>query len=146
MARSILPGPEHAGTNFLAGFPFERELADCPPDEVAIVDVGGGYGHLLKAVRSQLPGVKGKLVLEDLPETVAAAGHIGDNIDVQPYNFLKDMQPVKGEQLISLSLSLSPKPRSLNHGSRLTFLVKVLGSTSCATSSMTGQITSRRRS
>src|SRR3954467_8718780 len=52
MARSMI------NDGVLRSFPFEERLADVSADQVAMVDVGGGYGHFLREVRAQLPGVK----------------------------------------------------------------------------------------
>jgi hypothetical protein len=98
MTNSIATDRAGSQSIFLDNYPFQDELKDVSPDEVAIVDVGGGYGHLLREVRARLPLIKGKLVLEDLPETVKGAGGVvpTDNVDIQPYNFFTQEQPVKG--------------------------------------------------
>ena len=87
----------------LLGLPVFDELTDTNPDEVAIVDVGGGYGHLLREVRRRLPHIKGRLVVEDLPETVKGAEWITpeDNVGIQGYNFFREEQPVKGTAVFS---------------------------------------------
>ncbi len=44
-----------------------------------VVDVGGGKGHGLKAIRKATPGLPiARCVLEDLPEVVRAAEEIAD--------------------------------------------------------------------
>ncbi len=47
------------GETFLNTYPFAQELADTTPDDVAVVDVGGGYGHLLREFRARFPDVRG---------------------------------------------------------------------------------------
>jgi len=83
----------------IVNVPVFQELVDTTSDEVAIVDVGGGYGHLLREIRHRLPQIKGRLVLEDLPETVKGAEWVTaeDNVGVQGYNFLQQEQPIKGQ-------------------------------------------------
>lgn len=83
-----------SGKTLLDIYPFERDLADAAPDETLVVDAGGGYGHLLREMRKQWPQLKGKMVLEDLPETVKGA--VTENVEIQPYDFFKQEQPVKG--------------------------------------------------
>jgi demethylsterigmatocystin 6-O-methyltransferase len=102
MAKSV--ATEHASTDkgFADMYPFERELVDVSTDQVALVDVGGGYGQVLQDIREHLPGLRGKMVLEDLPETVKAAPPI-ENVEVVPYNFFTQQQPVKGMILLSSS-------------------------------------------
>jgi hypothetical protein len=60
-----------------------------------LVDVGGGYGQVLEDIQKYVPGLVGKMVLEDLPETVEA--HVPlENVEIVPYNFITTEQPVKG--------------------------------------------------
>ncbi|KAF2203259.1 S-adenosyl-L-methionine-dependent methyltransferase [Delitschia confertaspora ATCC 74209] len=57
-------------------FPFGEALAEDPvanEDDVAVVDVGGGRGQALEAIQRDWPGMKGKLVLQDLPHVVKDA-------------------------------------------------------------------------
>ena len=58
-----------------------------------IGDIGGGRGHLLKAVLDVAPRSSG--VLFDLPNVIEAAKEIASNrIRLQPGNFFKDKLPV----------------------------------------------------
>ncbi|KAL1968076.1 hypothetical protein VTN77DRAFT_2206 [Rasamsonia byssochlamydoides] len=92
-----------SGKTFLDIYPFERVLADAQPEETVVVDVGGGYGHLLREIRRQHPQIRGKMVLEDLPETVkGAVVGSADNVDIQPYDFFAQEQPVRGARLYIL--------------------------------------------
>jgi hypothetical protein len=103
MARSVESDRLPDGRNFLDAFPFEKELGHVPPEEVAIVDIGGGYGHLIREVRRRLTGVKGKLVVQDLPETVAGANlPDNENIEAVGYNFFKAEQPLRGAHIYIL--------------------------------------------
>ncbi|OTA70017.1 S-adenosyl-L-methionine-dependent methyltransferase [Hypoxylon sp. EC38] len=60
---------------------------------VSFVDIGGGIGHQCKAFKSQVPDLKGKIVLEDLEEVVANA-ELEEGIEKIGLDFLKG-QPVK---------------------------------------------------
>lgn len=96
MAKTVVNERLVAGKSVVDGYPFVQELADAGPDEIVVVDVGGGYGHLLQELRTHLPEIKGKVVVEDLPETVKGALPI-ENAEAIPYNFFTQEQPVKGE-------------------------------------------------
>ena len=56
-------------------FPFGDVLAwpPCKDDDVAIVDVGGGRGQALEAIKQDYPEIKGRLVLQDLADVVEDA-------------------------------------------------------------------------
>lgn len=57
-----------------------------------IGDIGGGHGHLLRAVLESAPKARG--VLFDLPQVVAqAAGVASARLTVQPGDFFKDTLP-----------------------------------------------------
>ena len=77
-------------------YPFEEKLGGdlSSDDEVVLVDIGGGFGQVLDGVRKNCPDLKGRLVLQDLPETVK--GHVQvENMDVVGHDFFTP-QPVKG--------------------------------------------------
>lgn len=56
-------------------YPFGSELEKLGirEGEVAIVDVGGGQGHIMGEVRKQNPGLKGRIVAQDLQSVLDAA-------------------------------------------------------------------------
>ncbi|KAF8852549.1 S-adenosyl-L-methionine-dependent methyltransferase [Acephala macrosclerotiorum] len=66
------------------------------PDDVVLVDVGGGYGHALANIQQYVPELKGKkMVLEDFAKTIES--HVPlENTAAVPYNFLTTEQPIKG--------------------------------------------------
>lgn len=80
----------------IATYPF-NELAP-NADGVKLVDVGGGKGHFLVDIQEKYPEVwtKGSLVLEDLKNVLDGGVLVTDTVKVQPYNFLEEVQPVKG--------------------------------------------------
>ncbi|KAI1418395.1 S-adenosyl-L-methionine-dependent methyltransferase [Hypoxylon sp. FL1857] len=61
---------------------------------VLFVDIGGGIGHQCKAFKKRVPDLKGKIVLEDLPEVVANAD-LEEGIEKIGLDFLNG-QPVQG--------------------------------------------------
>lgn len=71
-------------------------------DSIALVDVGGGKGHILNVIREAYPNMKGKSVLEDLKAVLEEGTVVPENeIYLQPYDFFKEVQPIKGESAIT---------------------------------------------
>lgn len=83
---------------FLSAFQFKKELGDFQ-DKPVFVDVGGGFGHQAMAVKRKFPELSGKLILQDLPQTLQLVPAI-DGIEVMVHNFFEP-QVVKG--MISLN-------------------------------------------
>jgi len=89
--------------NWLSVFPFKQELGDFQGSAV-LVDVGGGFGHQCIAVKEAFPELAGKLVLQDLPQTLAFVGKI-EGVEVTEQNFFEP-QPVKGTSLLKSKLKI----------------------------------------
>lgn len=87
-------------SNYKAGFAsiydFEGIVNPLISDEtsVAIVDMGGSKGHVLEDVRVHIPQLKGRLILQDLPEVLWDVDI--DEVELMSHDFLKDKQPVVG--------------------------------------------------
>jgi len=87
-------------------YPFVNDLNDIPLDEtkITLVDVGGGAGQVLEAIKQKHPHLTGRFVLQDLPKTI-------DNLDAdrlsalgieaQPHDFFLE-QPVVGARYYHL--------------------------------------------
>jgi hypothetical protein len=71
-------------------------------DGIALVDIGGGKGQMLKAIQAAYPGMRGKLVLEDLKVVLDGGVVVDDDVVKIPYDFFKEVQPIKGKSLPSL--------------------------------------------
>lgn len=67
-------------------YPFEAELNKDPPKggEVVLVDVGGGRGHTLERIKERFPGLKGRLVLQELEMVIKDAIAEGLSPDIEP--------------------------------------------------------------
>lgn len=88
--------------NWLSVFPFQDELGDFQGKTV-FVDIGGGFGHQSLSVKEAFPSIEGKIVLQDLPQTLEHVPPM-DGIEVMPHNFFEP-QVVKGNlQLQKTSL------------------------------------------
>lgn len=66
------------------------------PHAVLIVDVGGSHGHDLLSLKQRFPGLPGRMILQDLPETIDLLGGVLSGIEPMAYNFYNP-QPVTGE-------------------------------------------------
>ena len=87
---------------YLPVFPFTEELAKSTPlkpNDVAVVDVGGGLGHWLEQILTENPSLAnnpGKLVLQDLQSVIDdPACTTTPHIECQKHDFFEP-QPVLG--------------------------------------------------
>ena len=82
-------------------FPFDKELEveEIKETEVAVVDIGGGRGQALEAIKTVFPSLKGRMVLQDLSDVIkdAKAGGLPRFIEPMVASFF-DRQPIGGEQ------------------------------------------------
>lgn len=97
MKQHIVMERAKSQTGFASIYDFEGELGPLigSDDDVALVDVGGSGGHVLEDVKKHLPNLKGRLVLEELPETLKSV-KVPEGVEAVPYNFLESDQPIKG--------------------------------------------------
>ena len=70
-------------------------------DGIALVDIGGGKGQMLKVIREAYPKMRGKLVLEDLKVVLDGGVVVDDEVLKIPYDFFKEVQPIKGKSPLS---------------------------------------------
>ncbi|KAI3290118.1 hypothetical protein DTO002I6_6523 [Penicillium roqueforti] len=76
-------------------------------DGVVLVDIGGGKGQSIQSIQSSYPNLKGRYVLQDLPAVIAAGDRVcSPEVEVQPYNFFEEVQPIKGAAAYLLKLIL----------------------------------------
>ena len=81
-------------------YPFERLVDTTFPDNLPlIVDVGGGRGQVMKAIKDALPTLKGRLICQDRPEVLATVDKddIG-KVEKLPHDFFEP-QPIKGRHI-----------------------------------------------
>ncbi|KAI1116519.1 S-adenosyl-L-methionine-dependent methyltransferase [Nemania sp. NC0429] len=85
-----------------SAFPFGDALDHDPCEDggVAIVDVGGGRGQRLEMIRADWPLLKGRMVLQDLPDVITDAKERGlpPFIETSVGSFFEE-QPVKGARV-----------------------------------------------
>ena len=93
---------KHDAGRSAGAFPFDKELN---PEEirdtyVVIVDVGGGRGQVLKAIHEDYPSLRGRMVLQDVPEVIEDAKASGLPSFIKPMaaSFF-EAQPVQGKEI-----------------------------------------------
>jgi hypothetical protein len=98
MATHVASERERYESGFAGLWDFEGEISPLirSDTDVAIVDVGGSKGHVLEDVRRFLPGLRGRLVLEELSSTLEGI-EVPVGVEAIAYDFLKQEQPIKGK-------------------------------------------------
>jgi len=79
-------------------FPFETGHKCDSEDEVLIVDIGGGKGQALESIQKAFPELKGRMIVQDLPEVIAdteASAHLPPSIEIMTADFFRP-QPIHG--------------------------------------------------
>lgn len=86
-------------------YPVEEMARSPGPEEPLFVDVGGGLGHQCIALRERFPHLKGRVILQDIPQTLTHAIH-HDEVEIMVQDFFQP-QAIKGT---SCSRSNFPPP------------------------------------
>jgi demethylsterigmatocystin 6-O-methyltransferase len=115
---------QRAGTpTWLSSFPFKEELGNFN-DNTTLVDVGGGFGHQCIALKQAFPVVSGKLILQDLPQTLADVPAI-EGVETQAHNFFEP-QVVKGMCLFDFHGILRVLSLTILLGAKFYYLRNIL--------------------
>lgn len=82
--------------NPMDAYPWDIELAklDLEDDDVAIVDVAGGQGHIMEEIRKENPRMKGRFIVQDLPSTFDVVPAPPNRVEFMVYDIFTP-QPVK---------------------------------------------------
>jgi len=99
-AMNMVVGMKSLSSGSLAGnaYPFGEELAKLNiEDEVAIVDIGGGQGHIMEEVRKNNPGIKGRIIIQDLPSTFEAVTGPPPGVEFMPYDMFTPQPVIKAQ-------------------------------------------------
>lgn len=89
--------------NWLDFFPLEERIVhgfQTKDDAALIVDIGGGLGHVIESILDKYPDLKGRCILQDLPETIKRIESPRTGIEPMAHDFFLP-QPIKGEPIIS---------------------------------------------
>ncbi|KAL3430660.1 S-adenosyl-L-methionine-dependent methyltransferase [Aspergillus tetrazonus] len=82
-------------------FPVLEQLGEFPgPDKTLMVDIGGGFGQQSKALRSKCPNVEGRIIVQDMPQTLASA-EPAEGVEFAEHDFFQP-QPVEGAKFYYL--------------------------------------------
>lgn len=76
-------------------FPCEERFGNTKPDEVLLVDIGGGEGNDLAAFHARFPNQPGQLVLQDLSQVINDIKDLAPAIQRSVHDFFEP-QPIKG--------------------------------------------------
>lgn len=76
-------------------YPVHEKTTGLEPEQVFFVDVGGGIGHQSIALREKFPGLENRIIVQDIPATLAhAIPHPG--VEILEQNFFEP-QAITGE-------------------------------------------------
>ncbi len=93
-----MSGQREGRANWLDFFPFEERVARNfrgGRGAVMLVDVGGGRGHEVQAIKKRHPNLQGRFVLQDLPGTIQQALPVLA-MEAVAHDFFT-AQPIKGQ-------------------------------------------------
>ena len=85
----------HAASGWLEAYPFEEETTGLNAEKKVFVDVGGSVGHQCRDLVEKFPGMKGRVVLQDLEPVIGHAEPI-EGVEMVTYNFWTP-QSIKGK-------------------------------------------------
>lgn len=85
--------------HWLDDYPIERDTKGWDPDLPVFVDVGGNVGHYCAMFKNRFPDVPGRVILQDLPNTLTRALQT-PGVEPLAHNFFEP-QPVKGELILT---------------------------------------------
>ncbi|MCJ1295761.1 hypothetical protein MMC34_007325 [Xylographa carneopallida] len=92
-----MSGFDEGRASWMDIFPVEQKLSNGVDNNgILFVDVGGGLGHEALALKKRFPKLPGKLILQDLPQTVQDLQLEG--VEVMAHDFLTP-QTVKGARV-----------------------------------------------
>lgn len=67
--------------------------------DILIIDIGGGYGQLLEALRKARPDLNGRMIVQDLPNVIESSQFV-EGIEGMAHDYFAP-QPVQGQYPIS---------------------------------------------
>ncbi|KAF7950184.1 hypothetical protein EAE96_007475 [Botrytis aclada] len=86
-SQQVMTVQRAGAVTWLSAFPSRQELGDFQNKPV-FVDIGGGFGHQCILVKETFPELSGKLVLQDLPQTLEHVPEI-DGVETIVHNFFE---------------------------------------------------------
>ncbi|MCJ1264483.1 hypothetical protein MMC22_004355 [Lobaria immixta] len=98
--------------NWLDFFPLEERIVhgfQTKDDAVLIVDIGGGLGQVIESILDKYPDLKGRCILQDLPETIKRIESPRTGLEPMAHDFFLP-QPIKGARAYHLKSILHDWP------------------------------------
>lgn len=96
-ALNMVAGMRSHNAGNLSGdaFSWGEELVrlNLTDEDIAVVDIAGGQGHVLAEIRQRNPGLKGRFISQDLPSTFEAVSSPPPGVEFMAYDIFKP-QPV----------------------------------------------------
>lgn len=88
--------------HWVDSYPVEKEVGSFSPasDSALLVDIGGGFGQQSAIFKNKFPNLKGRVIVEDIPETLDNAPPV-EGIEFKIQDFFKT-QEVKGAKFYYL--------------------------------------------
>lgn len=96
------------GQPWFTVFPFKQEIASFSGDTI-FVDLGAGFGHQSAALLGAHPELAGKIVVEDLKETLDTTPPLPEGIKSVAHDFFTE-QPIKNAKFYYLRQVLHDWP------------------------------------
>ncbi|EPE28348.1 S-adenosyl-L-methionine-dependent methyltransferase [Glarea lozoyensis ATCC 20868] len=93
---NMMTGIRHSRPSWVQWFPVKEQILNGYREGTTLlVDVGGGWGHDVVAFQEKY-ALTVPLALQDLPLVTSQVPYLPTNIEVMSYDFLAEIQPVKG--------------------------------------------------
>ena len=96
------------GEEWFEFYPVEHKLR-AAGDKPLLIDIGGGLGHDLIALKSKFPNLSGRLIVQDLPIVIENVKDLPSGIEAMQHDFFTP-QPVKGAKAYYLRTVLHDWP------------------------------------
>jgi len=90
-------------------FPVLSKLSVELPSDILLIDVGGGVGHELIALKKHYPTLTGKLIVQEIPAVVDSIANLPAGIEAMKHDFFAP-QPIKGAKAYYLANVLHDWP------------------------------------
>lgn len=80
--------------SWLSVYPVEQEVSGWPDEKAVYIDIGGNIGHQCAEFKETYPDVPGRVILQDMAHSIAAALPT-PGVEKMVHNFFEP-QPIKG--------------------------------------------------
>ena len=95
---TYMTGNQSSRPSWIDWYPIEERLLrgiKVDDNAVVMIDIAGGQGHYLAAFRDRFPYVKGRFILQEVPDVIDDIPNLDSSIESMKYDMFEP-QPVKG--------------------------------------------------